>query len=220
MAHSERLPGNGERIDCQQPLVRAQLAVRPHPSANCAAVEYGGEAEAVTQSLSFDPAGGDDQAAAQKCHTVLHYDDRPQSYRTADVEGNCICPVFEDHECLTEFRDVSEGTVTVVASVPSRETIRELVSDLREVGATVAVEWLVEDEQRDRTTEMDVSSITSKQREALETALELGYYDSPREADLGDCAEALGITKSAVSQRLNTAETKLVRSFLGRPDRT
>ncbi|WP_336328429.1 helix-turn-helix domain-containing protein [Halovenus sp. HT40] len=216
MAHSERLPGNGGRIDCQQPLVRAQLAVRPHPSANCAAVEYGGEAEDITQSLSFDPADEDDQ----KCHTVLNYDDQPQSYRTADVEENCICPVFEDHDCLTEFRDVSEGTVTVVASVPSRETIRELVGGLREVGATVAVEWLVEDEQRNRTTEMDVSSITSKQREALETALELGYYDSPRDADLGDCADALGITKSAVSQRLNTAETKLVRSFLGRPDKT
>jgi predicted DNA binding protein len=88
------------------------------------------------------------------------------------------------------------------------------------VGATVAVEWLVEDEQRDRTTEVDVTSITSKQREALETALELGYYDSPRGADLGDCAAALDISKSAVSQRLNTAETKLVRSFFGWPDRT
>lgn len=218
MAHSGRSPGSGGRIDCQQPLVRAQLAVRPHPSANCAVAEYGGEAEKITQSLSFDPAGDDDQTTDRECHTVLGYDDRSQSYKTADVGSNCICPVFEDHECLTEFRDVSDGTLTVVASVPSRETVRELVEGLRDVGATVAVEWLVEDAQRERTTEMDVSSITSKQREALETALELGYYNSPRDADLGDCAEALDISKSAVSQRLNTAETKLVRSFLGRPD--
>lgn len=217
MAHSSKSPGSSQRTDCQQPLVRAQLAIRPHPSANCAVVQHGGAAEELTQSLTFDP-GGDDDASDRECHTLMSYSDRPQSYRTAEVERNCICPVFEEHDCLTEFRDVSDGALTVVASVPSRETLRSLVSDLRDIGATVAVEWLVKDEQRDGTTEIDVSSITTKQREALETALELGYYDSPRDADLGDCAEALGISKSAVSQRLNTAETKLVRSFIGRTE--
>jgi hypothetical protein len=219
MAHSGKLPGNTQRIDCQQQLVRAQLAIRPHPSANCAALEHGGDSTEIRQSLTFDPTGGGDEGSDRECHMVIHYDDRPQSYRTAQVESACICPVFENHDCLTEFRDVSEGTVTVVTSVPSREALRGLVDDLRDAGATVAVEWLVEDDQRGGTTEMDVSSITAKQREALETALDLGYYDSPREADLGDCAEALDISKSAVSQRLNTAETKLVRSFLGRPGR-
>lgn len=217
MAHLGRPSGSTRGTDCRQPLVRAQLAICPHPSANCVAVRHGGDAEDITQSLTFDPAG-DDEASHRECHTLMSYGDQPQSYRTDEVEESCICPVFEDHDCLTEFRDVSDGAVTVVASVPSRETLRELVGDLRDVGATVAVEWLVNDDRREVTTEMDVSSITDKQREALETALGLGYYDSPRNADLGDCAEALDISKSAVSQRLNTAETKLVKSFIGRAD--
>ena len=44
--------------------------------------------------------------------------------------------------------------------------------------------------------------LTSKQRRALEVALDLGYYDVPREAHLNDVAEALDISPSATSTRL------------------
>ncbi|MXR51441.1 hypothetical protein GRX03_07470 [Halovenus sp. WSH3] len=223
MAHSERSSGSEQRVDCQQSLVRAQLAVRPDPAAACAALDGGDEPDRITQSLTYDPdeQGGTGSANSEReCHTLLEYEDRPQAYRTARVDGHCICPVFEEYDCLTEFTDVSDGAITVVVSVPSRETIRALVDALRDVGATVAVEWLVEDGHVGATTELDVSAITAKQQEALETALELGYYDSPRSADLSDCAEKLGISKSAVSQRLNAAETKLVRAFLGQSERT
>ena len=64
-------------------------------------------------------------------------------------------------------------------------------------------------------TSVDLSVLTDKQREAVELALREGYYDRPREADLTVLADALDISKSAVSQRLRTAERKLVKSTLG-----
>jgi len=48
----------------------------------------------------------------------------------------------------------------------------------------------------------DTSVLTPKQQNAIQTALELGYYDVPREAYLEDVAEALDISPSATSSLL------------------
>jgi hypothetical protein len=205
-----------ELLESQQSLCRVQLSVHPPPAADCAVVDTETDPTAIRQSLRW----ADSDQRSLECHAVLGYEDRPQQYRTRTDCGACLCPVFERHDCLTEFTGAADGSLTVVVSMPSRDRLRDLVADLRGVGATVDIEWIVQDDTASGTTEIDVSSITSKQREALETALELGYYDSPRTADLGDCAQALGISKSAVSQRLNAAETKLVRSFLDTTTRT
>ena len=62
---------------------------------------------------------------------------------------------------------------------------------------------------------IDLDVLTAKQRRTLELALEAGYYDRPREADLSYLADELDVSKSAVSQRLRTAETKLIRHAFG-----
>lgn len=46
------------------------------------------------------------------------------------------------------------------------------------------------------------SVVTEKQRRALETALEMGYYDVPRGAHLDDVADTLDISPSAASTLL------------------
>ncbi|WP_259517446.1 helix-turn-helix domain-containing protein [Halanaeroarchaeum sp. HSR-CO] len=53
-------------------------------------------------------------------------------------------------------------------------------------------------------------NLTEKQREAIQLAVEEGYYDRPRDVSLGDLADRLDITRSALSQRLNAVESKLV----------
>jgi len=55
-----------------------------------------------------------------------------------------------------------------------------------------------------------VEGVTDKQLEATTLAVENGYYEQPREADLTDIAATIGITPSAVSQRLNAVERKLM----------
>lgn len=58
-----------------------------------------------------------------------------------------------------------------------------------------------------------VDHLSEKQREVVELAIEAGYYDEPRQATLSDLAEMLGVSPSAVSQRLNAVEHKLIRSL-------
>lgn len=56
--------------------------------------------------------------------------------------------------------------------------------------------------------------LTTEQREALVTALEMGYFAVPRDAQIEELADELGISTNAVSQRLRRATENLTRNTL------
>lgn len=53
-------------------------------------------------------------------------------------------------------------------------------------------------------------NVSEKQREILIVALEMGYFEIPREATLTEVADALGISSNSASERLRRAQTNLV----------
>ena len=54
------------------------------------------------------------------------------------------------------------------------------------------------------------SVISDRQREALRTAAEMGYFDVPRDASLSEVAEALDISASSLSERLRRGQNALI----------
>jgi predicted DNA binding protein len=56
------------------------------------------------------------------------------------------------------------------------------------------------------------AGLSERQREAVAVALDLGYYDRPREATHADVAAALGCAPSTATEHLQKAESKLVRA--------
>jgi predicted DNA binding protein len=56
--------------------------------------------------------------------------------------------------------------------------------------------------------------LTPKQNEALVTAWEMGYFESPREASLTEVADSLGIAPSTLSGRLRRAHDELIADAL------
>lgn len=54
--------------------------------------------------------------------------------------------------------------------------------------------------------------LSERQREALETALEMGYYDSPRATTHEEIAAELGCAPNTASEHLQKGEAKLVRA--------
>lgn len=56
--------------------------------------------------------------------------------------------------------------------------------------------------------------LTEPQRETLRVALERGYFDVPRRVNLQDLAEELGVSDTAVSQRLRRGIETILREFL------
>jgi hypothetical protein len=208
---------HGGGTEDQERLLRAQLAIEPDSESSCAVINAEKDIQEVTHHLKVSPSeccDGSDVTGCGECHTELTFDDEEQAYLRSAVGTKCICPIFEEHDCIPRIRAVDSGAIVVVLTVPTREILREIISDLRRVGASVSIEWLVNGSEHAKTTEIDVSTITEKQQEAMELAMEAGYYETPRQSDLGEIASELDISESAASQRLNAAETKLVKSFL------
>lgn len=56
--------------------------------------------------------------------------------------------------------------------------------------------------------------LSERQREAAEAALDLGYYEVPREASHEDVADRLECAPSTAAEHLRKAEAKLLRSVL------
>lgn len=59
-------------------------------------------------------------------------------------------------------------------------------------------------------------ALPARQREALGVALDLGYYEIPREASRDDVADALGCAPSTATEHLQKAERTVVRTYLNR----
>ncbi len=59
------------------------------------------------------------------------------------------------------------------------------------------------------------SLLSVRQREALEAAATMGYYDIPRTASHEAIAEAIGCAPSTAAEHLRKAESTLLRSLIG-----
>ena len=202
----------GSTPDAEPPL-RATLTVEPGPEFNCPVVAESTDATSVTQSF----AGGNG------CHsevTVVDDGRCRRSYVTKSSGTDCPCRIISGHDCVFDVERVSNGSLVISVVVEDRRELSRIVSSLKDAGAGVRLKRLVRRSDADRASvELDATEITEKQREAVELAVERGYYDRPRETDLDALAEALGITKSAVSQRLAAVESTLLTSLADRgPD--
>ncbi|WP_248896677.1 helix-turn-helix domain-containing protein [Haloplanus halobius] len=56
--------------------------------------------------------------------------------------------------------------------------------------------------------------LTDQQRELLVTAVEMGYYDTPRECTLTELAEERALAKSTASVTLHRAEESVIKEFV------
>ena len=60
--------------------------------------------------------------------------------------------------------------------------------------------------------------LAPRQRAAVETALECGYYDAPRRATIEDVARELGCATATAAEHIQKAESKLVAGLFERTD--
>jgi predicted DNA binding protein len=112
--------------------------------------------------------------------------------------------------------DTDDDQLRVTLTVDSRDAFLEMMQRLKESDISVRTEDIIRSTGEDsNTVAVDMGKLTAKQRRTLEMALEAGYYEEPRRADLGDLADRTGVSKSAISQRLRAGEAKLVKNVFG-----
>jgi len=87
----------------------------------------------------------------------------------------------------------------------------EDLSEFQELVTDADIELELERVHRPRTpTTGDRTTLTTKQREAVSVAVELGFYEVPRAASMGTVAEHLGISQQALSKRLRRAHAAII----------
>ena len=110
--------------------------------------------------------------------------------------------------------DIVEGKATWEVTAP-----QDRISALGEQLEMFGIEFAVEHVHQHLAVEQ---FLTDRQRRLIEAAIELGYYDTPRECSLTELADELGIAKSTCSETLHRAEGKIIKQFVAEepPERT
>lgn len=182
-----------------------RISVTPDEKCGCPLLACA--AESVQQSLSV--------SADEDGHCRLVIDEgNGATYEVTNTCDYCPCPVFEEFECVNELLEVQDESLLFSVTIPDRSVLAPLIEALRETYASVSVNRILTTGDE----EESVPDITEKQREAFLIAVERGYYERPRGATLDDIAEELGITSSAVSQRLTAVKRRLARKYARRFD--
>jgi|GEM_PF-631443 len=202
--------------DAAEPL-SARLRVEPHESAGCAVLSAGERGDDVVRTGGTSASDDCDCRAAV---TVEVDGGESREFVQGTVDEHCVCPAFQEVECAAEIAGFASGALVVEVTVPDREALRDLVAALRNRAATVHLERVLPPNVGEESDDLriDAATITAKQREAIAVAVDRGYYERPRGADLDAVADALGISRSAASQRLNAAETTLIQALVASTD--
>ncbi|SNR47120.1 helix-turn-helix domain-containing protein [Halorubrum vacuolatum] len=124
------------------------------------------------------------------------------------------CPgiVFSRYGCIPRFLRTGDGSFVVETRLDTVETLSALVNEIRGRCASVTVRSIISTEGPDGTEScsVDLSALTPKQREAVSLAQDHGYYDPSSEVALSELAAELDISTSALSQRLQRAESNVL----------
>lgn len=134
---------------------------------------------------------------------------------TSSICDHCTKDIFVDHDCIPRYLEVGDGSFLVETYLPDTATVSSMVSDLRERSDRVVLRSITstaDTEYPDPCT-VDLTELTPKQRQAVDQAQQLGYYDPDSAVELCEVAEQLGLSSSALSQRLQRAEANLVQQL-------
>ncbi|MFC4541793.1 helix-turn-helix domain-containing protein [Halosolutus amylolyticus] len=162
-----------------------------------------GDFDRFESSLEMDPTVSDPVC-------VDRYPDR-RVYRVAiaDRTIRVVSKTAEFDGRLLDCCSSRDGWL-VQLRFPDRDALVDFNEFCREQDVSVAVEHLrVSDDGDD-----GVVALTEKQQELLTVAHEEGYFDVPRGISQDELADRLGVSKSAISQRLRRAIGALCTSSL------
>ncbi|MFB6155768.1 MAG: helix-turn-helix domain-containing protein [Haloferacaceae archaeon] len=140
-----------------------------------------------------------------------------RTYRfTRETEAPCVCEAVEELGVpLADIR-ARAGTLELTFFADDVDVVRDAVSRLRGEFDDVSVRYLSqagEGGSRDLVM-VDRDRLTARQREVLETAYEMGYFDYPKGANAATVSAELGIATSTFIEHMSAAQSKVLEAVL------
>jgi hypothetical protein len=117
-----------------------------------------------------------------------------------------LVPVRKSGALLDLPFEVNDGRASWEVTA-TRDRLSTLGDQLRALGVSFEVESVTQGVKADRL-------LTDRQSTLVDTAVEEGYYDTPRDCTLTDLAAEVGVAKSTASETLHRAEGKIVKEFV------
>ncbi len=186
-----------------------------------ASAETGERIESVTKSSAGDGVVEefelDADAPAPEETTEVFGDNRYSVYRfERDRSEPCFCERIESFGCPVVDIRSEDGELRVVFRPDDVETLQTIVSTLREEFGSISLEHLVQsgDPDESDTVVVDRGRLTDRQREVLETAYGMGYFEHPKGANAGEVAAELDINSATLRGHLSAAQSKLLESLV------
>jgi predicted DNA binding protein len=102
--------------------------------------------------------------------------------------------------------EIGDGEATIDVT-GAHDRLSELGRQFKELEMDFRIEYIQERLQPSQV-------LTENQQRLLLTAVELGYYDTPRECSLTELADHVGIAKSTCSETLHRAEEEIIKRFV------
>jgi hypothetical protein len=142
----------------------------------------------------FEAAGAVDESRVDR---LFDYGDCAVYEFDRNGQSPCFCDAVESRMGPVTDVVATDGTLRVTVHADDVDALRE---DADGAGADVVP--------------VDRSRLTDRQREVLETAFEMGYFDYPRDSNATAVAADLEIEPSTFSEHLAVAQRKLLESVL------
>lgn len=152
----------------------------------------------------------DSMDRAEMEYTVLHRTSQEAAVQFETPNAVVLAAAAEAGVPIVFPIETSNGQSTLDAvGDPARMTT--LAQELEATCPEVTVAFVRE--QFDRS-----QQLTHRQRTLVTTALEMGYYDTPRRCSLTALADELDLAKSTISETLHRAEEVIVKDYFRAPD--
>jgi len=139
-------------------------------------------------------------------------------YRFSRSRGRgCPCEHVEAFDCPVVDVHTRDGWLYLVFHAADMSELRGVITTLREEYPAVDIRRLLRsrgDPSDHDLVFVDRGRLTDRQREVLERAHEMGYFERPKGANAGEVAAALDISRSTFSEHLGAAQSKLLDAIL------
>lgn len=133
---------------------------------------------------------------------------------------DCACEQIEAAGLPVADVRGEDGGLRVTLHVDDQTELSDVLGGVREVADEVSIQSIARSDPEADASDLvlvDRGRLTERQREVVQTARLMGYYEYPRGANASEVADALDICPSTLAEHLAAAQTKLLDEAFGDP---